>query len=362
MNNFSVVTPLNNLSFGNVSIALLRELYNRQISPSLFPIGSVDISAQKSDTQFNTYLQSCINKALVSYSRKDTSVRLWHIGGSHESISSNDSRLITFFELDSLSDTEINILNNHDKVYVTSNFTKQVFKDHGVESTYLPLGFDSHNFYPLKNRPKIDGVIQWGMFGKWEDCRKSHGQMLGAWVKKYGNKREHRLNLSVTNPFLKPEDLNTLISRALDGKAYWNLNFLPFQPTNEAYNSVIQACDIALCVSGGEGRDLPCYHATALGAWPVSMRAHAYLDYLNDDNAILISPNGKKIANDGIFFHHNKTPFNNGNFFTFSDDDFLSACEIAEKKVKMIGLNVEGLKLQNLTYSKTVDILLDSVK
>jgi len=109
-------------------------------------------------------------------------------------------------------------------------------------------------------------------------------------------------------------------------------------------------------MSGGEGRDLPCYHATALGAWPVAMRAHAYLDYLNDDNAVLINPNGKRPAADGVHFSQGG-PFNQGNLFTFDNDEFIKGCEEAERRAK-IGLNTSGLELQKLGYEQAVDIVL----
>ncbi len=355
---FGLSIALNNLSFGSVSIAILREIFARGLTPSVFPIGGqVDLSAQKPDADFNQKLTIAVNDAPRVFSRGQEVIKLWHINQSIESYSNKGNNLITFHEVDQIGPYEINILKNQNKVYVTTKFTQDVFKTYGIESIYFPLGFDSHNFHTLEKRPKIEGVTSWGMFGKWEDCRKSHGQMLRLWVKKYGNNMKHRLNLSVTNPFLKPDQQNALISQALEGKQVSNLNFLPFVQTNAEFNSVLQASDITLSCGAGEGRDLPCYHATALGAWPIAMRAHAYLDYLDDSNAILVHPNGKKVANDNIFFFNGKTPYNNGNFFTFSDEDFVAAMETAEKRAAQ-GLNIKGMELQKLTYKDTVDVLL----
>lgn len=357
MNNINLDLPINSLSFGNVSIAILREFYNRGLHPNVFPLNNqVDLSSRVPDEKFNQWLVNCINKAPKESKRSDTSIKLWHLNGALNTYSSRDSRLITFHETDSLTPHEVNILKNQDKVYVTSKFTQQVFETYGIKSIYLPLGFDNHNFKQLEKRPKTEGVITFGMFGKWEPLRKSHIQILKNWVKKYGNNTKYRLNLSIENPFLKQEQVNGMLAGALEGKQYNNLNFIPFQKENAVYNQVLQNCDIALCMGVGEGRDLPCYHATAMGAWPVALRAHCYTDYLNDDNAILVSPNGKVVAHDGIFFHQGQ-PFNQGNFFTWSDDEFVTAMEKAEEKVKN-GINQEGLKLQNLTYKDTVDVLL----
>lgn len=358
---FTLNAPFNNLSFGNVAVALTREIFKRNLSPMIFPIGGgVDLGTQKPDNDFNTKLGYLINNGQQRHSRKNPVLRLWHIQSSLESLSEKGNNLITFFELDTLTPSEINILKQQNKVYVTSRYTQQVFSQFGIQSTYLPLGFDSHNFFQLPVRPKIvdqkaGPVTSFLLAGKLEK-RKGHFQVLNLWAKRYGNKPEYRLNCAVHNPFLKPEDMNSLISQALEGKTYWNINWLPWSPTNAEYNSVLQSSDIILSCSGGEGRDLPCYHATALGAWPIALRAHAYLDYLNDENAILINPNGKIPATDGIFFNPNQ-PFNQGNLFTMANEDFYAACEEAEKRVKT-GINLKGMELQKETYSETVDILL----
>lgn len=355
MTPFSLQAPFGSVSFGQVSTAITRELFKRGFSGPIFPIGQPDLSTQKPDPEFNARLQSCINSSQARHSRANRSVRLWHIVGSLESLSSQGNDLITFFELDQLTPTEINILKQQRKVYVTSRYTQTVFTQYGIQSTYLPLGFDSYGFQTIEPRPKIDGVLQSLLAGKLEN-RKAHMRVLNLWAKRYGNQKGYRLNCALHNPFLKPEDANQLIARALEGKQYWNINWIPWSPTNAEYNSVLQSSEIVISCSGGEGRDLPCYHATALGAWPIALRAHAYLDYLTDENAILVNPNGKAPATDGVFFHRGQG-INEGNLFTFADEDFYAACDEAEKRANQ-GVNLKGMELQKQTYKETVDALL----
>lgn len=350
--------PFNNLSFGNVSVAIMREVFKRGLSPNIFPIGPVDLSTQKHDESFNQRLSVAINEAARHHSRDDSAYRLWHINGSLESYSRKDSRLITFFELDSLTPTETNILRNQDRVYVTSTYTREVFGSLGVNAEYLPLGFDAHNFAALDKRPLIDGVTTFLLAGKLEK-RKGHFKVLNLWAKKYGNNMKYRLNCALHNPFMKPEHSNALISQALEGKQYANINWLPYMATNTEYNAFLQSGQIYLAMSGGEGRGLPEYHATALGAWPVALNAHAYKDYLTSDNAVLVNPNSKVPAADGVFFAPNG-PYNIGNIFDWDSDEFVTAMETAEQKAA-IGINIKGLELQRLTYKDTVDALLKDV-
>lgn len=353
--NFALNLPVNSVSFGNVSIAILREVFNRGLLPNVFPIGNVDVSTQKPDNEFIQKLGAAINKAQDAHSRNDAVLRLWHIQGSLESYSRRDNRLITFFELDSLTPTETNILKNQEKVYVTSNYTKDVFKMLNVESEYVPLGFDSFNYHSLEKRLHVEDTITFCLGGKLEK-RKGHFKVLNLWAKKYGNNMKYRLNCAVTNPFLKQDQMNAAIHQVLDGKNYPNINWVPYMQSNAEYNRFLQSGQIYLAMSGGEGRGLPEYHATALGAWPVALNAHAYKDYFNADNAVLVNPNSKIPASDGVFFAPSG-PFNVGNIFDFSGDEFIAACEEAEQKAAT-GINTKGLELQKLTYKDTVDVLL----
>ncbi len=355
---YCLSAPYNNLSLGSVSVALTRELFKRGETPSVFPMfaQAPDLSAQVPDQGFNQKLEASIVSAHQRYNRKMPCFRNWHIQSSLESHCEKGNHLLTWMELDQLTPTEVNVLRQQVKVYVTSRFTQGVMSQYGIQAAYLPIGFDSHNFRPLAARPgRIDGVTQFLLAGKLEH-RKGHLQVLRAWARRYGGNPAYRLNCSVFNHFLPPDRANAMIGEALEGKAYWNIIFHPFHPDNATYNSLLQSSEIVIAMSGGEGRDLPCYHATALGAWPVAMRAHAYLDYLNDENAVLISPNGKRPAADGVHFSQGG-PFNQGNLFTFDDEAFLKGCEEAEHRAR-VGLNLKGMDLQKVGYEQAVDILL----
>ncbi len=69
--NFALNVPLGSVSFGQISTALCRAVYNKNLSPPIFPIGgNVDLSTQKIDQDLGLWFQSCINKAQKSHSRR----------------------------------------------------------------------------------------------------------------------------------------------------------------------------------------------------------------------------------------------------------------------------------------------------
>lgn len=359
-NKFSLTLPYNSVSFGQVSTAISREIYKQGFAPCIFPIGQIDLNCQKQDSEFSMWLQSCLNRAQKCHDRNNTSVKLWHINGLMESYS-KDQIAITFLETDTCSETEANVLNQQKTVFVTSNFTKQVMEEAGVKNVkYLELGFDKDNFYDTKKNYLNPETIIFGLAGKLEICRKAHEKILRGWVKKYGNNRQYMLHAAIYNPFLKPEDNQNLLGQIFEGKRYWNVNILPYMQTNAEYNDFINSIGIMLALSRGEGRDLPAFHAVGLAKHCVGLRAHAYLDYLNDENAVLIEPKSKVRAIDGIFFHDNPH-WNTGNFYDWDSDDFLSACDVAVSKYQKNKINTSGLELQKRTYKDTVDTLLREV-
>ena len=64
-------------------------------------------------------------------------------------------------------------------------------------------------------------------------------------------------------------------------------------------------------------------------------------------------------APDGVFFQEGH-PFNQGTFYTWTEEEAVCAMEEAEEKTGEI--NKEGVKMgDKMTYSKTVDSILASI-
>ena len=101
MRDFSLHLPINSVSFGQVSVALLREFHARGLQPSIFPISDqYDLSAQENITEdFQKWIQSCLNNRFNEHCRQNPVFKLWHLNGSLDSFSEKQV-LLTFHELD----------------------------------------------------------------------------------------------------------------------------------------------------------------------------------------------------------------------------------------------------------------------
>lgn len=361
--NINADLPLNTLSFGFCSYNILYELYRRKINPNLFS-PQIDLGAyDKAEEDFKFYITSCTSKSKRYYSRKYPCFKLWHLNGSENSVS-NQTSLMTFYELDSPTDVEINVLNNQHSVLVSSNETKKVFEEYGVRTpvTYCPLGFDSQNFFKTSKTYYPPEVVVFGIFGKFEK-RKHHEKAIRAWCKRFAGDRRYVLHTHIYNPFFRPEDNQQILGRILEGRPKpFNMNVLPFMKTLSELNECLNAVNIVIDMSGGEGFSLPSFHCLGLGKHGIIHNCSAMKDWANKDNAVLVESSGKEEVYDGTFFTKGQ-PFNQGNIYTWDEDAFIAGCEEAIARHTANPVNEAGLKIQqDFTWSKTVDTILETLK
>ena len=301
MNSLVFKCPVNSLSFGNVSINLLREMFNRDMNIAHFPIGKPDISVFNSlSSDFKEWLQSSIDNRYKLLNKDLPTLQLWHINGSENRIT-RKHHLITFYELDNPTECEKNIVNIHDSVMFSSSCSSKLFRSVGCKNaSSIHVGFDTD--LHVTNKKYLEGKIHFGLMGKWEK-RKHTAKILKLWANKYGNNYNYQLSCCINNSFLNKDQLNLFISEALDGKRYGNINFLPFLKTNTEVNELMNAIDIDLTgLSGAEGWNLPSFNCTALGKWSLVLNATSHKDWANSDNSILINSKSKIPAYDGRFF------------------------------------------------------------
>lgn len=351
MKNLIFKGPINSLSFGNVSFNLLREMYNQGIDVSIFPIGNPDVTAFSiSDKNFKKWFEDGINNRYKKLNKDHPTLQMWHLNGSENRISRNQI-LYTFYELDEPTESELSLAELQDKIVFSSSYAASKFKN----SKSSPLGFDS-SFHKTE-KEYMPNKIHFGLMGKLEK-RKHTEKIIKNWIKKYGNNYKYQLTCCISNPFFKKEQMESSIRGILAGKNYGNINFLPFLPKNSQVNDFINSIDIDLGgVSGAEGWNLPSFNATCLGKWSIVLNSTSHTDWATADNSILIDPSGKEEVYDEIFFKKG-SEFNQGNIYTFNDDEFISAMEKAETIYG--NRNTEGEKLvDSFTYKNTLNKILE---
>ena len=363
--------PINNLSFGNVSLNLLRELYKKKIEVCLFPKlgGSMpadsDLRANlsafnKLDEDFILWLENSIKYKFHNISKEHPSLHLWHLNGAERRITPKQ-HLLTFFELNKPTFVEKKIVDLQQKVFISNPEAVEAFNNLGCSNVeFVPMGFDTDFKVDSRSSKPVEGKTHFVLMGKFEK-RKHTKEIIQTWIKKYGNNNKYLLSCCVVNPFLKHEQMNALLSDLLDGKHYTNVNFLPHLKTNSEVNHLLNSADIDLTgLSGAEGWNLPSFNATALGKWSIVYNHSAHKAWATEKNSILLEPKGQEPAADGLFFS-DAGFFNIGDIHSFDPDQVTTAMEEAEKKVGQT--NSEGIKLQeDFSYEKTLNIILEKME
>jgi hypothetical protein len=352
-----VEAPLNSLSLGNVSYNIIRELHKRGVEIGIFPIGNTQLDAYQPPEEFQTYLQDSINNRFDYLAPDIPCLKIWHLNGS-ENRKNKDQYLFSFYECNQPTPMELKLAQAQDVTFFSSSDARDHFSLRGAENVdFAPLGLDED--FTRSDKPRWFGTTHFGLMGKFEH-RKHTGKIIKAWAKKYGNNNDYQLSCCVNNPFFNEEQMKGVLSNAVEGQRYTNINFLPHLQKNTEVNELLNAIDIDLTgLSGGEGWNLPAFNATCLGKWSVVLNATSHKDWATEKNSILLEPSGEMTAVDGVFFSKD-ADFNQGTFYTWTEDEAIAAMEKAEEKVGQI--NTEGQKLaEKFTYANTVDTILSRI-
>lgn len=351
--------PINSLSFGNVSINMLRSFYEKGVEVSFFPIGDkLDFSAYDKITQdFKKWVINCSANRFKNISPDTPSIRMWHLSGSESGIGKRNF-LYTFYECDEPTIAEKATCSIQEKCIFSSSHAKKCFDDAGCNNTeYIPIGFDT-DFFETEKKYLL-GKVNFGIVGKFEK-RKHTGRIIKLWADRYGNNSDYQLTCCVTNPFFKPEQMNQIIAQSTNGKKYTNINFLPYLETNSQMNEVYNSIDINLSgLSGAEGWNLPAFNSTCLGKWSVVLNSTSHKDWATEENSILVEPEGQEPIYDGAFFHEGQA-YNQGTFSVFSDKAFYSALD---KAISLTSKrNDKGVEIkESFSYNKTIEKILKTI-
>ena len=350
--------PINSLSLGNVSVNFLRELQKRDLDISLFPIGDQgDFGAyDKIDDDFKKWIENIAATRLKKLTPDTPSLKVWHINGSEKVLP--NQYLYTFYEVDSPTEEEINIVKLQKHVFFSSSEAAEIFKNKGCDNvSYIPLGFDPD--FGETGKEYLKDIVHFGLIGKFER-RKNTQAIIQLWTEKFGNNPKYQLSCLVSNQFFKEDQMNSAIQASLRGQNWPNVNFIPHLKTNAEVNDLINSIDVDLSgLSNGEGWNLPSFNATALGKWSIVSNCSAHKDWATEENSILVEPVGKQSCYDNFFFREGLS-FNQGEYYKLNGDDILKSFDSALERVGQ--KNTEGTKLRDkFTYSKTIDSILDYI-
>ena len=161
MKKIAISCPLNNLSFGNFSYNILREIQSRDITACIFPVSNqVDLSAfDKTLKDFADWVQYSIYNRYKNLEKDIPYLNIWHLQGAESTISSN-SLLYTFHETSKSTQSERNICSLYKKVLFSSKYSRDIFQNEGASNCeYVNPGFDKDFFRTEDHKLRIKYIL-----------------------------------------------------------------------------------------------------------------------------------------------------------------------------------------------------------
>lgn len=362
MSNITLNVPINPTSLGQVSICLLRELFESNQDVLIDSLTDHQLEHENQYQKFFEWIVGCSNNFHFKHSRKDNkTLKLWHISQSLDFLSNNQT-LFTFHETDSLTDAEINILNQQSKVIVSYNDLYELISsecDTRVFKVFLP--FDKYNFKKVFKKETGDNRIVFNLVGKYEPLRKRHNKVISAWIKEFGDNPKYELRCGIANPFYQDDEFKHAIQNVIK-RNYFNVQFLGWIVQNSLYNDFINQGDIVIGM-GNEAWGLPEFHSVGLGKHAVLLDCLGHKEWANEDNSCLVKPSGMIPADNDKFFQKGYK-FNQGNLYDFNEHDFIESCYQAIDRFNNNPINENGLTIQKKfntkSFLETINTILES--
>lgn len=346
----NLVAPINPLGYGVVGFNVLKALYESGHNVSYWPIGQKPV--WENDPRAVQIIKETSENAAV-YNSEAPSIRIWHQHQLDMFPGSGPRIGWPIFELDKFNLRELHHLTNVDKLFVCSQWAKEVLErnkdiSRDIPVHVIPLGVDPNVFYrdeaSRENRPywTIDSTIFINV-GKWEK-RKGHEELLEAFNMAFTPDDKVELWMVNENPFIgkgNQEWKRRYISSDM-GK---RIKILPRVNTQAELRGLFSQVDFGVFPSHAEGWNLEILELMACGTPCIATNYSGHTEFLDETNSMLIEPTGMEDAKDGIWFH------GQGQWCSFDVEKLADAMRAAHdmKQSNKIDLNFPGL---NPTVSK----------
>lgn len=296
--NINVISPINQLGYGVTGLNIVKQLSYKRTT-SLWCLGQPQVTNQE---DANIISQCLKNASFCDFNAP--CIKIWHQHDMSQFAGKGQRIGFPIFELDEFSTVEKHHLNSLDKLFVCSEWAKNIAinnLDLSPDNIHvIPLGVDSDVF-----KPKIvednDKTIFFNC-GKWE-IRKGHDVIPEIFSQAFNEDDNVELWMMCQNPFLKPEEEQAWRNLYLKTKLGNKIKFIDRVNTQqEVYNIMLKA-DCGLFPARAEGWNLELLEMMACGKHTIATNYSAHTQFCNNNNCNLIDIDDHESAYDGHWFH-----------------------------------------------------------
>lgn len=354
--NINVLSPINQLGYGIASLNIVKNLCIDN-DVSLFVIGQPQIT--------NPEDANIISKVIKNAQLPDfnaPSIRIWHQHDMSQFVGRGKKIGFPIFELDTFSSLEKHHLSHLDKIFVCSNWAKQVVINNiDIDATsvvVIPLGVDQ-SIFKTTDQNESDKTIFFNC-GKWE-IRKGHDILVDIFNQAFDKNDDVELWLMCDNPFLSQKESvqwQQLYKQSTLGS---KVKILPRLGTQQEVYNIMNKVDCGIFPSRAEGWNLELLELMACGKSVITTNYSAHTEFCNNENAYLVDVSNTELAKDGKWF------FGQGQWAKLSQKEIIEFSEHMRtvhnlKQEKALKTNVKGVETaKKFNWQNTVKEIVQNV-
>ena len=296
--NINLTAPINKLSYGIVSRNLVFQLDKLGHNISLWTIGNTEVDKQ---SEIPTLQKTIGNQAI--FDNNSPSVRLFHQFSLEQHVGKGLHVGFPIFELDNFSDREKRNLSAQDRLFVCSNWAKEVVSKHlpNLDVRVIPLGTDRSIFYENSQPLDHDGLYTFLHIGKLE-VRKRELELLECFNRAFEKDDNVELIFMTFNPFLSQEDMIRWQSKCNSSKLGDKITILDYVETQHHLAGIMRQCDCLISLSSAEGWNLPLLDGMSCGKPIIATNYSAHTEFCTRENSYLIDVDDLEVAQDNKWF------------------------------------------------------------
>lgn len=348
----NIVSPIDAFTgYGITGYNIWKNLYDLDPSTILFMLGGGNLEASWDSENIRKSISNQIN-----FDKNTPCFKLWH--GNElftRTYGSSKYGVLSFFEINKLSDLEKKSYSLADTIFMPSSWAKQVLQDNGItnEIVVCPQGVDTKIFNA--NIPEDKSQTNKYVFiniGKWE-IRKGHDILVDIFNNAFEKEDNVELWMVNHNPFLNAQQTQQWVDLYQSSKLKDKIRFFPRLQTQEVLARVMSYADCGIFPSRAEGWNNEAIELMAMNKPLIITNYSAHTQYCTPDNSYLIDIDDIEPAHDDIWFH------GEGEWATIDNKQIEQAIEHMRYVYKNnIKLNLNGLNTaQDHSWAKTSQII-----
>ena len=352
----NIISPINQLGYGITGLNIVKSL-SKITDVALWPISQPQVTNNE-DAEI---IKNCMSKASMPDFNAPC-LRIWHQHDMAQFVGTGTRIGFPIFELDKFSDIEKHHLSNLDRIFVCSNWAKNIvlnnisIKEDNVN--VIPLGVDSSIFKP--STQDNNGPTIFFNCGKWE-IRKGHDILINLFTKTFCAEDNVELWLMCDNPFLTDEEKQKWMGLYYGSKLGSKIKIIPRLHTQQEVYNIMSKVDCGVFPSRAEGWNLELLELMSCGKSVITTNYSAHTEFCNNANSYLVDISDLEPAYDGKWF------FNQGNWAKITPKEHDIFCDYMKdihnkKRNNALICNIGGIETASkYSWNNTAEAIINHV-